>query len=74
MRPVARAHEGLRPVSAAWPAASSSTPKVKRAKKLLDAARRREIDLVLVWRLDRWGSLTGSARVERGESLHEERE
>ena len=24
-------------------------------EKLLDAARRREIDLVLVWRLDRWG-------------------
>jgi DNA invertase Pin-like site-specific DNA recombinase len=24
-------------------------------EKILDAARRREIDLVLVWRLDRWG-------------------
>src|SRR2546423_14098048 len=24
-------------------------------EKLLDAARHREIDLVLVWRLDRWG-------------------
>jgi len=24
-------------------------------ERLLDAARRREIDLVLVWRLDRWG-------------------
>jgi DNA invertase Pin-like site-specific DNA recombinase len=24
-------------------------------EKLLDAARRREIDMVLVWRLDRWG-------------------
>ncbi len=24
-------------------------------EKLLDSARRREIDLVLVWRLDRWG-------------------
>ncbi len=24
-------------------------------QKLMDAARRREIDLVLVWRLDRWG-------------------
>src|SRR6267154_5724112 len=24
-------------------------------QKLLDAARRREIDVVLVWRLDRWG-------------------
>ena len=30
---------------------------VKRAarEKLLEAARRREIDVVLVWRLDRWG-------------------
>ena len=24
-------------------------------EKLLDAARRREIDIVVVWRLDRWG-------------------
>jgi hypothetical protein len=24
-------------------------------EKLLDAARRREIDVVLIWRLDRWG-------------------
>ena len=24
-------------------------------EKLLEAARRREIDVVLVWRLDRWG-------------------
>jgi putative DNA-invertase from lambdoid prophage Rac len=24
-------------------------------EKLLDAARRRDIDVVLVWRLDRWG-------------------
>lgn len=24
-------------------------------EQLLDAARRREIDVVLVWRLDRWG-------------------
>jgi len=24
-------------------------------EKLLEAARRREIDIVLVWRLDRWG-------------------
>src|SRR5215470_4039576 len=29
-------------------------------EKLIDAARRREIDVVLVWRLDRWGrSVTG---------------
>jgi DNA invertase Pin-like site-specific DNA recombinase len=27
----------------------------KAREKLLEAARRREIDLVLVWRLDRWG-------------------
>src|ERR1035441_3659309 len=27
----------------------------QRREKWLDAARRREIDLVLVWRLDRWG-------------------
>ncbi len=27
----------------------------ERREKLLDAARRREIDVVLVWRLDRWG-------------------
>src|ERR1019366_4567308 len=27
----------------------------QRRENLLDAARRREIDLVLVWRLDRWG-------------------
>lgn len=26
-------------------------------EELLQAARRREIDLVLVWRLDRWGAL-----------------
>jgi len=24
-------------------------------QKLIDAARRREVDVVLVWRLDRWG-------------------
>src|SRR6202050_4089447 len=28
-------------------------------EKLLDAARRREIDVVLVWRLDRWGGVGG---------------
>ena len=27
-------------------------------EKLMAAARRREIDVVLVWRLDRWGSVT----------------
>ena len=27
----------------------------QRRERLLDAARRREIDVVLVWRLDRWG-------------------
>ena len=28
-------------------------------EKLVEATRRREIDLVLVWRLDRWGAVTG---------------
>ena len=28
-------------------------------EKLLEAARRRDIDVVLVWRLDRWGRLAG---------------
>jgi DNA invertase Pin-like site-specific DNA recombinase len=27
----------------------------ERREQLLEAARRREIDVVLVWRLDRWG-------------------
>jgi DNA invertase Pin-like site-specific DNA recombinase len=33
---------------------SGAAPREAR-EKLLDAARRREIDVVLVWRLDRWG-------------------
>lgn len=33
---------------------SGATTRPKR-EKLIEAARRREIDLVLVWRLDRWG-------------------
>ena len=33
---------------------SGATPRQAR-EKLLEAARRREIDVVLVWRLDRWG-------------------
>lgn len=33
----------------------SGAAKREAREKLLDAARRREIDLVLVWRLDRWG-------------------
>jgi DNA invertase Pin-like site-specific DNA recombinase len=33
----------------------SGTSQRERREKLLEAARRREIDLVLVWRLDRWG-------------------
>ena len=37
-------------------------PNGRPREKLLEAARRREIDVVLVWRLDRWGrSVTGSA-------------
>ncbi len=34
---------------------SSGAAKREAREKLLDAARRREIDVVLVWRLDRWG-------------------
>ena len=33
---------------------SGAAPREDR-EKVLDAARRREIDMVLVWRLDRWG-------------------
>jgi DNA invertase Pin-like site-specific DNA recombinase len=34
---------------------NSGAARRKAREKLLEAARRREIDLVLVWRLDRWG-------------------
>jgi putative DNA-invertase from lambdoid prophage Rac len=34
---------------------NSGAKKREARKKLLEAARRREIDIVLVWRLDRWG-------------------
>jgi putative DNA-invertase from lambdoid prophage Rac len=34
---------------------SSGTAQREAREKLLEAARRREIDVVLVWRLDRWG-------------------
>ena len=34
---------------------NSGATKREARKKLLEAARRREIDIVLVWRLDRWG-------------------
>jgi DNA invertase Pin-like site-specific DNA recombinase len=34
---------------------NSGAAKREAREKILDAARRREIDLVLVWRLDRWG-------------------
>jgi DNA invertase Pin-like site-specific DNA recombinase len=30
-------------------------PKKEARESLLEAARRRQIDMVLVWRLDRWG-------------------
>jgi putative DNA-invertase from lambdoid prophage Rac len=30
-------------------------PNAALRQKILDSARRREIDVVLVWRLDRWG-------------------
>ena len=33
----------------------SGATKRETREKLLEAARRREIDVVLVWRLDRWG-------------------
>src|SRR5258708_31852465 len=33
----------------------SGAAKREARKKLIEAARRREIDIVLVWRLDRWG-------------------
>src|SRR5690242_1045951 len=36
-------------------AVNSGAAKREAREKLLDAARRREIDVVLVWRLDRWG-------------------
>src|SRR6187401_810333 len=34
---------------------NSGAVRLEAREKLLEAARRREIDLVLVWRLDRWG-------------------
>src|SRR4051794_32452143 len=34
---------------------NSGAAKPEAREKLLEAARRREIDIVLVWRLDRWG-------------------
>src|ERR1051326_6736980 len=34
---------------------NSGAVKREAREKLLEAARRREIDIVLVWRLDRWG-------------------
>ena len=34
---------------------NSGATKREAREKLLEAARRREIDVVLVWRLDRWG-------------------
>lgn len=34
---------------------SSGTSQRELRERVLDAARRREIDVVLVWRLDRWG-------------------
>ena len=34
---------------------NSGTARREAREKLIEAARRREIDVVLVWRLDRWG-------------------
>jgi hypothetical protein len=39
-------------------------------EKLLDAARRREIDVVLVWRLDRWGRSVADLLATRQELDH----
>jgi putative DNA-invertase from lambdoid prophage Rac len=41
---------------------NSGAAKREAREKLLDAARRREIDMVLVWRLDRWGRLVTDLR------------
>ena len=37
------------------PEVSSGAVERKVREQLMEAARRREIDVVLVWRLDRWG-------------------
>src|SRR5580658_8312481 len=42
-------------ISAQVREAGSGAAKRDAREKLLEAARRREIDVVLVWRLDRWG-------------------
>jgi putative DNA-invertase from lambdoid prophage Rac len=40
-------------------------------EKLIEAARRREIDMVLFWRLDRWGrSVTDLLATLQGGSIH----
>ena len=39
----------------ASPGVSSGAAKREAREKLLEAARRHEIYIVLVWRLDRWG-------------------
>jgi putative DNA-invertase from lambdoid prophage Rac len=39
----------------ASPGVNSGATRREAREKVLEAARRREIDLVLVWRLDRWG-------------------
>ena len=43
---------GFRLDVATTPSGATTRPK---REKLIESARRREIDLVLVWRLDRWG-------------------
>jgi DNA invertase Pin-like site-specific DNA recombinase len=42
----------------------SSAAKREAREKLLESARRREIDVVLVWRLDRWGRLATLQELE----------
>src|ERR1035438_10480982 len=46
---------------------SGATKRPKR-EELIEAARRREIDLVLVWRLDRWGRSANSRNQPRWKS------
>ena len=49
---------------------NSGAVKREAREKLLEAARRREIDVVLVWRLDRWGrSVTDLLAIAKQESL-----
>ena len=48
----------------------SGATKREAREKLLEAARRREIDVVLVWRLDRWGRSVTDLRATLQELEH----